>query len=443
MLHEITITCPSCNVEFPLTETLAQPIVAAERAKIQRETQERVVALKEHEQDLSQRQQALEGFKRELDVRQAEIEAAVEQRLQAERDVLAKAAEKKAADAYNVRLLAVEEELAQKQAKLAEAESAELALRKERRILEEEKQRLELEVERRLEAERLHIREATQKEEEQSYLLKLAEKDKLISDMKKQVEELRRKGDQSSQQLQGEVLELELEAMLRTAFPADQIEPVPKGRNGGDVVHKVVGSNGLQCGTILWESKRVRAWSNDWLTKNREDQRLVGASVGAIVTTSMPKGVDAFDHLDGVWVAAVRCTLPLAKALRHALIEAAMARVLTQGRKGKMERMYEYLTGPLFRGRVSAIVEACVTMQEDLEAEKRAFTRAWAKRQRRLELLMTGTAGMYGDFQGIVGRSMPELRGLQVPQLDDGMGLDPPVGGTGLDPWDGPEKEPG
>ncbi len=219
MLHEITIICPRCNVEFPLTETLAQPIVAAERAKIQRETQERVAALTEHEQDLSQRQQALEGLKRELEVRQADIDAAVEQKLRAERDVLAKAAEKKASDAYADRLLAVEEELAQKQAKLALAESAELALRKERRILEEEKQRLELEVERRLEAERLRIREATQKEEEQSYLLKLAEKDKLISDMKKQVEELRRKGDQSSQQLQGEVLELELEAMLRTAFP--------------------------------------------------------------------------------------------------------------------------------------------------------------------------------------------------------------------------------
>jgi len=196
MLHEITITCPGCNVEFPLTETLAQPIVTAERAKVQRETQERVRALKEHEQDLSQRQQALEVLKRELDVRQAEIDAAVEQRLQAERGVLAKAAEKKAADAYNVRLLAVEQELAQKQAKLAEAESAELALRKERRILEEEKQRLELEVERRLEAERLRIREATQKEEEQTYLLKLAERDKLLSEMKKQVEELRRKGDQ-------------------------------------------------------------------------------------------------------------------------------------------------------------------------------------------------------------------------------------------------------
>ena len=145
----------------------------------------------------------MEVLKRELEVRQADIDAAVEQKLRAERDVLAKAAEKKASDAYAGRLVAVERELAEKQAKLAEAENAELALRKERRILEEDKQRLELEVERRLEAERLSIREATQKEEEQSYLLKLAEKDKLISDMKKQVEELHREGDQSSRQLPG------------------------------------------------------------------------------------------------------------------------------------------------------------------------------------------------------------------------------------------------
>jgi len=427
MLQETNITCPSCNVEFPLTETLAQPLIAAERAKIQRETQERDSALNKHEQDLSQRRKALEDLKRELDIRRGEIDAAVEQKLRAERDVLAKAAEKKAAAAYADRLLAVEQELAEKQARLAEAENAELALRKERRTLEEEKQRLELEIERRLQTERLRIREATQKEEEQTYLLKLAERDKLISDMKKQVEELRRKGEQNSQ-LQGEVLELELEAMLRTAFPADEIEPVPKGRNGGDVVHKVVGPNGLQCGTILWESKRTRTWSNEWLSKNRDDQRIAGAHVGAIVTTTMPKGVETFDRLENVWVAAMRCALPLAKALRHAIIEAAMAKVAAQGRDGKMERLYEYLVGPLFRNRVSAIVEACVSMQDDLEAEKRALTKHWAKRQRRLELLMNGTAGMYGDLQGLAGRSMPELHGLQIPQLGEGIDLEPSAG---------------
>jgi len=425
MLHETTITCPSCNVEFPLTETLAAPLIAAERAEIQRETQERATALNKHEQDLSQRRKALEGLKRELDVRQGEIDAAVEQKLRAERAVLAKAAEKRASDAYAGRLLAVEQELADKKAKLAEAENAELALRKERRTLEEEKQRLELEIERRLQAERLSIRTATQKEEQETYLLKLAEKDKVLADLKNQVEEMRRKSEQGSQQLQGEILELELEAALRAAFPADQIEPVAKGVKGGDILHKVIGPNGLPCGTILWESKRTRSWSNEWLTKNREDQRIAGAHVGAIVTTAMPKGVDTFDRLDGVWVAAMRCTLPLAKALRHALIEAAMAKAAVQGRDGKMQQMFAYLTGPHFRGRVTGIVEAIVEMNADLEAERRVLTKQWAKRQRRLELLMTGTAGMYGDFQGIVGRSLPELQGLSIAQLDDGSKAEP------------------
>jgi hypothetical protein len=426
MLQETKITCPRCALEFPLSETLAQPIITAERAKIQRETQELSSALKKHEQDLSARQQALDDLKRQLDARQSEIDAAVEKKLRAEREVLSKAAEQKAAESYATRLLAAEQELAEKQAKLAEAESAELALRKERRSLEEERQRLELEIERRLQAERLRIRTATQKEEEETYLLKIAEKDKLISDMKKQVEELRRKSEQTSQQLQGEVMELELEGLLKSAFPGDLIEPVPKGRNGGDVIHKVIGPNGLQSGTILWESKRTKTWGGDWLTKNRDDQRLAGAHVGAIISTVLPKGVDTFDRVEGVWVGTMRCALPLAKALRIALIESAAAKVAVQGRDGKTEKMFAYLTGPHFRGRVSAIVEAIVGLGDDLELEKRTLTKQWAKRQRRLELLMTGSAGLYGDFQAIVGRSLPELQGLSLPEVDDASGLKSP-----------------
>jgi hypothetical protein len=420
MLQDTTVVCPRCELEFPLSETLAQPLLIAERAKIQRETQELTSALKKHEQDLSARQQALDDLARQLETRQNEIDAAVERKLRAERELLSMAAEKKAADAYAGRLLAAEQELAEKHAKLAEAENAELALRKERRALEEERQRLELEIERRLQAERLRIREATQKEEEQTYRLKIAEKDKVISDMQRQVEELRRKSEQGSQQLQGEVLELELEAMLRAAFPGDLIEPVPKGRHGGDVVHRVIGPNGLESGVILWESKRTRSWSNDWLTKNREDQRIAGAHVGAIVTSVLPKNVDSFDRIQGCWVTSLRCALPVAKALRQAIIEVAMAKVVVQGRDEKMQNIFQYVTGAHFRGRVSSIVEAVVEMNADLEAERRLLTKQWAKRQRRLELLMSGAAGLYGDFQAVVGRSLPELQGLSIPQLEDG-----------------------
>jgi hypothetical protein len=379
------IACPKCGKEFPLTETLAKPIIAAERAKAQQE-----------------------------------IESLVQQKLASERDALAKTAYKQAADVYAEKLVAVEKELSEKDAKLAEADRAELTLRRERRQLEEDKRKLELQVERRLQEEILRVREATQREEEEAYRLKLAEKEHLLGDLRKQVEELRRKSDQGSQQLQGEVQELELEALLKTAFPGDVIEEVAKGRAGGDVVQKVIGPNGLECGVILWESKRTKAWGSDWLAKNRADQRAVGAQVGVIISTTLPKGVDGFDRVENVWVGSMRHAVPLARALRQGIVEAATAKLAIQGREGKMETMYSYLTSPHFRARVSAIVESCIGLQEDLDSEKRAFAKQWGKRQRRIEMLITGTATLYGEIQGIAGSSMPEVAGLTLPLLGSG-----------------------
>jgi hypothetical protein len=397
---------------------LAQPYIEAE---LKQQSQ----ALQRREQELASRLKSLDTIEENLNARAAEIDAAVEQKLRKEREALTKIVEKKAADSYTSKLRAATQELEETQAKLVKAEQAELAIRKERRAIEEEKRKLELEVERRIHDERIKIREAAQKEEQDTHRLKLSEKDLLISDLRKQIDDLRRKVDQGSVQLQGEVQELELEAVLRAAFPGDQIEPVPQGRAGGDVVHKVVGPNGLQCGTILWESKRTRNWNDDWLAKNREDQRLVGGHVGVIVTVALPKGVDNFDRLDGVWVAAMRCVLPLAKALRLALIEMALIKSAAEGKEGKMQRVYSYLTGTQFRMRVSSMVETCVGMQEDLDAEKRALTRKWAKQQRRIEILMTELASTWGDLQGIVGKGMAELDGLVVSRLDDGTALEP------------------
>jgi hypothetical protein len=413
-----TAVCAKCGAALPLGAILAQPYIEAE---LKQQSQ----ALQRREQELASRLKSLDTIEENLNARAAEIDAAVEHKLRKEREALTKIVEKKAADSYTGKLRAATQELEETQAKLVKAEQAELAIRKERRAIEEEKRKLELEVERRIHDERIKIREAAQKEEQDTHRLKLSEKDLLISDLRKQIDDLRRKVDQGSIQLQGEVQELELEAVLRAAFPGDQIEPVPQGRAGGDVVHKVVGPNGLQCGTILWESKRTRNWNDDWLAKNREDQRLVGGHVGVIVTVALPKGVDNFDRLDGVWVAGMRCVLPLAKALRLSLVEMALIKSAAQGRDGKMQRMYGYLTGIHFRMRVSSMVETCMGMQEDLDAEKRALTRKWAKQQRRIEVLMAELASTWGDLQGIVGKGMAELDGLNMALLEDAVGLEP------------------
>jgi hypothetical protein len=236
--------------------------------------------------------------------------------------------------------------------------------------------------------------------------------------MQRQIEDLKRKAEQGSQQLQGEVQELELEELLRSKFPMDSVEPVAKGEFGGDVLHRVFGPTGKPCGTILWEIKRTRNWSDAWLPKLRSDQRSAKAEVALIVSHALPKGVETFDFIDGVWVTSLRCAMPVAIALRESLIGLSAARQAGEGQMSKMELVYQYLTGPRFRHRVEAIVEKFSEMHADLERERKAMTRLWAKREEQIRGVIESTAGMYGDLQGIAGQTLQEIEGLELQLLD-------------------------
>ena len=235
--------------------------------------------------------------------------------------------------------------------------------------------------------------------------------------MARQIEDLKRRAEQGSQQLQGEVLELALEATLRARFPGDLIEPVPKGELGADVVQRVLGPTGQPCGAILWEGKRTRNWSDGWLAKLRDDQRALGAEMAIIVSEALPKGVERFDQVDGVWVSDWKCALPLAMALRRSLIELALLRTARDGQATKMELVYDYLTGPRFRHRVAAIVERFTDMKADLDRERKMMLRSWAKREAQINGVIEATVGLYGDLQGIAGKALPEIEGLEAPLL--------------------------
>jgi hypothetical protein len=308
-----------------------------------------------------------------------------------------------------------EQQLTDVQSKLKAAQDAELALRQERHKLQEERDTLELTLTRRLDEERSKIRETAKMEADEERRLKDAEKDSLINTLRTQIEDLRRKSEQGSQQLQGEVLEVALEELLRRYFPFDEITPVANGIHGGDVVQTVRDATGAVAGQILWESKRTKNWSDGWLPKLRDDQRAAKAQVAILVTIELPKDVSTFRHIDGVWVTSSQCAIPLASALRAALIEIAAAKRSVEGRKDKMELLYSYLSGQEFRHRVEGIVEAFVTLREDLEAEKRATQRMWAKREKQLERATAQTAGMYGDLSGIIGASLPAIELLAAP----------------------------
>jgi hypothetical protein len=292
---------------------------------------------------------------------------------------------------------------------------------KKSRTLDEEKRELDLTIEKRI-AEQLDATRAKARAEAEGALsLKLAEKEHAIAGMQAMITDLKQKAEQGSTQIQGEVQELELEKILRAKFPFDVISEVPKGINGADCVQSVKDPTGKPCGTILWESKRTRSWSDGWLPKLREDQRTAKAEIAILITQVMPKSADKselmFDLIDGVWVCRMDLVLPVTALLRQSLIEVSLARGAGEGQATKMEMLYSYLTGIKFRQRVQAIVEAFTTMQADLTAEKKALTKAWAKREAQLDNVMTSTVGLFGDVQGIAGKAVSEIEGLDMKQI--------------------------
>ena len=421
-MTEPTITCPACKTEIKLTESLAAPLIESTRRQFEQKLAQKDNDIAQREQAMRDKEKQLTEDKRKLDDQVADQVAA---QLKAERARVIAEESKKAKQASAAELDSKARELAELQEvlksrneKLAEAQKAQAALIVKQRELDDAKRELELTVQKRVQEGLDATRQQAKKEAEDEQKLKVMEKEQTIAAMQKQIEELKRRAEQGSQQLQGEVQELEIENLLRTKFPFDAIEPVPKGEFGGDVLHRVVGAGGQSGGTILWEFKRTKNWSDAWLAKLRDDQRTAKAEIAVIVSQSLPKGVETFEMVEGVWVTHPRAALPVAMILRQSLLELALARQSTEGQQTKTEMVYQYLTGPRFRQRVEAIVEAFSTMQEDLDKERKVIMKQWAKREEQIERVMGATVGMYGDLQGIAGKSLQEIEGLSLQALD-------------------------
>ena len=416
--HEPILQCPNCNHEIRLTESLAAPLLAETRQRFQEQ-------LASKDAEMARKVEALRLEREQLAKAREQVEEQVSNRLAAERSQLIAAEAKKARDAAAANLQAKEAEAAElrrnlevNNAKLAEAQQQQAELMRRQRALDDEKRELDLTVEKRVQASIGGIQIKARQEADEAARLRVAERDQTIESMARTIEELKRKAEQGSQQSQGEVLELELEVLLRGRFPSDLVEPVSKGELGADVVQQVNGSIGQAAGIILWESKRTKAWSDGWLAKLRDDQRRCGADVALIISQALPKHIEHFDLVDGVWVAHPRYALPVAVALRQTLIEISGSRLAQQGQQTKMEQVYQYLTGIKFRQRVEAVVEKFHDMREDLDKERKFMGRQWAKRETQILSVIESTVGMVGDLQAIAGKALPEIPSLDMPLLE-------------------------
>ncbi len=400
------IKCPNCGEPIPVSETLLHQLTE----KAENALREKIA---KQNRDLLKKEAELQKKEEDIISAQTNLEQEIGERIKLERVKLEKEAGKKAKDAFSTELKDLQKQVEEKTKKLQEAQEAELEIRKQKREIEEKKKALELEVARTLDSEKEKIIEETTKTVSEEYRLKDAEKDKKLQDAIKTNEELRQKLQQGSQQTQGEVLELELEEVLKTNFPHDQIDPVPKGVRGADVIQRVYSQSGLLCGMIVWESKNTKSWSNGWIQKLKEDQRERKADIAILITTSLPKDIKDFGCRNGIWIASYNSIIGLATALRQSLIQVATTKLAARGKNEKMEVLYNYLSGPEFKHKVEAIVEAFVAMQQDLNEEKRIFAKRWAKREKQIQNVINNTAGMYGDLHGLIGSSMQSIPALE------------------------------
>lgn len=420
-MTEPTIICPSCKAEIRLTESLAAPLIAATKQQFEQRLSQKDAEIAKREEAVRDKEKQVSDARRAID---AQVADQVAEQLKAERVRVIAEESKKAKLASAADLETKARELAELQdvlkvrdAKLAEAQKAQAELIKKQRELDDAKRELELTVEKRVQEGLTEVRSQAKKEAEDGLKLKVMEKDQTIASMQQKIEELKQKAEQGSQQQQGEVQEVELESLLRTKFPFDSVDPVPKGEFGGDAIHRVMSPSGQPSGTILWEFKRTRNWSDGWLVKLRVDQRTAKADISVLVSQALPKGIETFGEIDGVWVTHPRAALAVATVLRHTLLQVSAARQVLEGQQTKTEMVYQYLTGPRFRHRVEAIVEAFSSMKEDLDKERKAIMKQWAKREEQIERVMGATVGMYGDFQGIAGKSLQEIEALSLTAL--------------------------
>lgn len=369
------ITCPHCQHQIPLDDVLTHQIEEKYKKEFETELQQEKVKLWKVAQE-----KALEKVRNE----------------------------------QNQELKQLREEIYEKTKKLEDAQKLELELRNERRKLEESKKEFELKIQRQLDQERLKIVDDTTKKIADEHRLREAEIEKKLRDALHANEDLRRKLEQGSQQTQGEVLELELEHILKTEFPIDEITEVSKGIQGADLLQKVKDNVGRVAGSIAWESKRTKAWSDGWITKLKDDQRKAKADIAVIVSHVLPKEMKHFGLRDGIYVCDYQSFVGLSKLLRTTLSQLASIKLIQTDKKGKMEVLWNYLTSVEFQHRMEATLESFTAMKQDLEQEKRALTKIWAKREKQIQRVLDTTAGLRGDLEGVMGNALPEIKQLEL-----------------------------
>ena len=417
------IKCPNCGHQFPMEEAVAEEYKKDLREKMANFKKEKEQELQRKQEEFSRREQELlqqsqkqeAAFARQMEVERQRIQAATEQSLR-----------KSIGTDFENKLRMLEDANKDNEERLKASRQKELEFLKKEQELKNKEAELELSVQRRIQEERGRLSKEIRDLEEQKvaareteYQLRLKELEKQLDDQKKLAEEMKRKAEQGSMQLQGEVQELALEELLRARFPFDEIGPVAKGARGADCIQIVRNNFGQECGKIIYESKRTQSFSQDWVEKLKADMRSQGATIAVIVTQAMPKDLDRFGELNGVWVCSFAEVKALSHVLRDGIIRIFQASKSQENKGDKMHLLYDYLTSTEFSEQWAAIREGFLSMKQSIQKERDTMERLWKAREKQLEKVLLNAAHVRGSIDGIAGKDAIDINLLGDEGNDD------------------------
>lgn len=404
-MKTLTATCPKCDHQFGLNEVLTAEIASA--------------VTKQSREEIVKRDAEITKLKKEKAAIAEEIRSEAKEKLDLEVKRSADEREKRVRSELDVKVGHLEKELEERAQKLQLAQRHELDLRKKISDVEERERTLDLEVERKISEHLVAAKEKLTKQIVEDFHRKDLEREHLIAELRKQLVEMKQKAEQGSQQVQGEVFEVEIGNLLREIFSEDLVEDVPTGVSGADLIQTVHSKSGQRVGRILYEVKQTKTFQPAWIEKLREDRNRLGAELAILVTTALPKGKTGAFLDQGIWIAEPPVAMAVARVARQSLLEVHRAVMVSNARQDKADVLYSYLTNPVFRQRLEAIVESFHQMREDLEREKRAISKCWKQRERQLDSVVDNLVHIYSDIQSVVGQKVLSIQRLELSSSED------------------------
>ncbi len=416
MAEQSSILCPNCGTPIDVNDVLKHQLEDSIRKEFQQKANAQA-------RELELKNEQFEKAKADFEAKKKQENELFAERLEREK----KTAEKEITEKVKTkldeenkdRMLLMEKELSEKSEKLRELNKMTGEIAKLQREKLEMKEAIEAEAQKQLNATLVLERDKIRKQEEEKNELKIKEYQKQSDDQKKLIEEMKRKQEQGSMQLQGEVMELAIEEWLANNFPLDSIDEVKKGANGADCLQIVNTREHQNCGSIYYESKRTKAFQPAWIEKFKNDIRTKRANIGVLVTEVMPPGMDRMGMRDGIWICTYEEFKGLSAVLRQSLIQVSQAVQAQENKGDKMSMLYDFLTSNEFRLQIEGIVEGFTQMQGDLDAEKRAMQRIWKQREKQIEKVVHNTLGMYGSIRGIAGNAVQTVRALELDFIEE------------------------